>query len=235
MYKNEKSEVHKGHRKRVKDNFIKNGLDVFSDVQALEMALFFCLPQGDTNELAHKLINKFGSFSAVFDATPEQLESVSGIGENTKVFLKYIPALLRRYRIDKIADDNIFETQEKTGRYLMAYFMTEIREKALVMAFDRKRRLLGTVPLPTSSVGTSAANAREIAELALSMKSDAIVIAHNHSSGLCEPSEADISATNALDFSLSTVGINLIEHYIVTNDSYLGIKEYIRKNGYMNT
>lgn len=234
MYKNEKSEFHKGHRKRVKDNFMKNGLDIFTDVQALEMALFFCVPQGDTNELAHKLINKFGSFSAVFDATPEQLENVPGVGENTKVFLKYIPALLRRYRIDKITDDNIFETSDKTGRYLMAYFMTEVREKWVVMAFDRKRRLLGTIPVPESYIGTYSSNARELAELAISMKADAIIIAHNHPSGIYEPSEADISVTNAIDFSLSAVGINLVEHYIVTDNHYLGIKEYIRKNGYIN-
>lgn len=232
MYKNEKSEVHKGHRKRVKDKFMRDGLDTFTDVQALEMTLYFCIPQGDTNELAHELLNKFGSFSAVFDATPEQLEGISGIGENTKVFLKYIPALLRRYRIDKIADDNIFESKDKTVRYLMAYFMTDTREKGIVMAFDRKRRLLGAIPMPAAYIGTSTANAREIAELAISMKSDAIIIAHNHPSGICEPSEADISATNSLDFALSAVGINLIEHYIVTDDKYLGIKEYIRTNGY---
>ena len=233
MYKNDRSELHKGHRKRVKDKFIANGLEDFTDIQTLEAALFFCIPQGDTNEIAHRLINKFGSLSAVFDATDEQLLSVPGVGYNTYTFLKFMPELMRRYRMDKISDDNIFESREKIARYLSAYFMTATSECAVVMCFDKKRRLLGTSSIPPESVGAMS-NARRIAELAITMKADSIVLAHNHPSGICAPSNVDISATNSLCASLSAVGINLLEHYIIAGEEYLGLKDYIITYGYKN-
>lgn len=233
MYKNEKSELHKGHRQRVKEKFIQNGLKDFTDVQVLEAALFFCIPQGDTNDIAHRLLNKFGSLSAVFDASDEYLLSVQGVGENTRTFLRFMPELMRRYRMDKIADDNVFESKEKIARYLSAYFMTSKSEHAVVLCFDKRRRLLGEETLTPDSVN-AASGSRKIAEIAISMKADSVVLAHNHPSGICEPSNVDISTTNAIELSLSSIGINLIEHFIITCDNYIGLKEYISIHGYEN-
>lgn len=233
MYKNENSELHKGHRKRVKDKFIQNGLKDFSDIQVLEAALFFCIPQGDTNDIAHRLLNKFGSLSAVFDASEEHLLSVQGVGENTCTFLRFMPELMRRYRMDKIADDSIFESKEKIARYLSAYFMTLKGEHAVVLCFDKRRRLLGEESLTPESVN-AVSGSRKIAEVVISMKADSVVLAHNHPSGICEPSNVDISTTNAIELSLSSIGINLIEHFIITCDKYIGLKEYISMHGYEN-
>ena len=98
------SHPHSGHRARVKARFLKEGLDAFEDHNALELLLFYAIPQRDTNELAHKLISAFGSFSAVFDAPVESLMQVGGIKENTAILIKLIPALYGKYAQSKQGD-----------------------------------------------------------------------------------------------------------------------------------
>ena len=197
------------------------------------MALFFGIPQGDTNDLAHRLLDRFGSFSAVLDAPYEQLLEINGMGENAATFLRCLPALCRKYRLDRIASNNLFESDEKIGRYLLAYFMGEQVERSVLLSFDGKRRLLG-VDRPFSSGLTDMAEitTRRIAELALAHRAHYVVLAHNHPSGICEPSEFDITATNALDYALHSVGLQLIEHYVVTEEEFCGIKAFIHDGGY---
>lgn len=219
----------------MKERFARSGGEDFTDVQLLEMALFFAIPQGDTNELAHRLMNKFGSVSAVLDAPREQLTDVPGIGDNAASFLNFTVALARRYRIDKIADDNVFENADKIGRYLLAFFMGVRGEQTVLMCLDGKRRLLSCEKVFSDGMTEmTPAVARRIAELALSLRAQGVVLAHNHPSGICEPSEYDITATNALNMALAGVGITLIEHYVITDEEFLPIKSYITEHGYEN-
>lgn len=234
-YKSESSNLHKGHRARVKEHFVRSGGEDFTDVQMLEMALFFAIPQGDTNELAHRLMNKFGSISAVLDAPHEQLTDVPGIGDNAASFLNFSVALARRYRLDKIADDNLFENADKIGRYLMAFLMGASGEQTVLMCLDGKRRLLFCEKVFSDGMTEmTPAIVRKIAELALSHRAHGVVLAHNHPSGICEPSEYDITATNALNMALAGVGITLIEHYVITDEEYSPIMSYIAEHGYEN-
>ena len=82
--------IHKGHRQRMKDRFLQEGLDHFSDIQVLELLLFYCIPRQDTNPIAHKLLDHFGSLSQVLEASVEELTKVPGIGENAATFLHLI-------------------------------------------------------------------------------------------------------------------------------------------------
>ena len=93
---------HKGHRQRVKNRVLREGVDSFEDHQILELLLFYCIPMKDTNELAHLLIDRFGSLAGVLDARPEDLCAVSGITENSGILLNLIPSLARRYHQEKL-------------------------------------------------------------------------------------------------------------------------------------
>ena len=93
--------VHAGHRQRLKRQFLEAGLDSLSDVNCLELLLFYAIARRDTNPLAHALLEQFGSLSAVFNASPEQLQQGPGISEHAAVLLHAIPALGRRYFIDQ--------------------------------------------------------------------------------------------------------------------------------------
>jgi len=83
--------VHEGHRKRLKERFLREGLDSFEQHQVLELLLFFSIPRKDTNELAHTLLNRYGSLSGVFEADPKDLATTPGIGENSAILLSLIP------------------------------------------------------------------------------------------------------------------------------------------------
>ena len=87
--------IHDGHRQRVYDRLRKEGLDSFSPHNVLELLLFFSSPRADTNEIAHRLIDRFGSVAAVLDAPESELVKVNGVGEYSATLIKLIPQLAR--------------------------------------------------------------------------------------------------------------------------------------------
>jgi DNA repair protein RadC len=89
--------MHEGHRKRVKDRFLSEGLDAFEDHQVLELLLFYCIPRRDTNELAHRMIKEFGSLAGLFEAEPKDISKRCGVSENTAILVSLVPSLARRY------------------------------------------------------------------------------------------------------------------------------------------
>jgi DNA repair protein RadC len=93
--------IHDGHRQRLKERFLEQGLDSFTKYQALELMLFYCIPRQNTNDIAHRLIEHFGSVSQTLDADIEELCSVEGIGLSAATFLKLLPAVARYYEDDK--------------------------------------------------------------------------------------------------------------------------------------
>ena len=117
--------MHKGHRDRVKNRFLNEGLDHFEDHQVLEFLLFYSIPVRDTNELAHTLIRRYGSLSAVLEADVEDLMTVPGIGKNSAVLLSLIPSLSRRYFKDKWGDKPQLNSSSKAGEYLISLLLVD--------------------------------------------------------------------------------------------------------------
>ena len=83
----DKTNTHLGHRDRLRARFLEEGLDGFENHQVLELLLFHVIPRGDTNPIAHRLIKRFGSLAAVFEADPKDLAVVEGVGERAAAFL----------------------------------------------------------------------------------------------------------------------------------------------------
>lgn len=235
VYKSEESNLHAGHRKRLKNKYLTLGIGSLKDEEILELLLFYALPQGDTSNLAHRLLTRFGSLSAILDTPRERLLEVSGINEHSAIYLSLLTDVGKLYRMDKINADNLYESKEKIGRYVTAFLGAERRERTALLCFDRQRRLISGEVIFDEAVGQlSTAHIRKICTRALGVGAYSVVLAHNHTSGIAEPSENDLSSTNALDISLGGVGVQLIEHFIVTDESYIGIKDFIENNGYDN-
>ncbi|MBQ3500307.1 MAG: hypothetical protein IJA70_02625, partial [Oscillospiraceae bacterium] len=127
---------HDGHRKRLKARFMKTGLDDFEPHNILELLLFYSVPRKDTNPLAHRLVNRFGSLSGVFDAGPEELMKVDGITENTAVLISMIPQLARKYLEDKSDAVNAISGFDDIGTYLMPKFVGRTVETIMLAALD---------------------------------------------------------------------------------------------------
>ena len=218
-----KTGPHDGHRQRLKNRFLSSSLDGFEPHQILELLLFFSIPRQDTNEIAHALIDKFGSLSGVFDASFQDLIKVTGIKENSATLIKLIPQIARAYMVDSAPPEKVFDHADKVGRYLVSKYVGETNEVVYAMFLNNAFEHLGFVKLNEGSINSSAINTRAILEKAIECKATMIVLAHNHPSGLPFPSMEDIETTFALHSTLESVGIGLIEHFLIAGDKYFPI------------
>lgn len=215
--------VHDGHRDRLKKRFQTEGLDNFTDIQVLELLLFYCIPRKDTNELAHKLLERFGSLSQVLETKPEDLMTVPGVGENAALFLSLIPAAGRYYAVDRVSRSKILLTTEDCGRYLLPYFEGRSQETVFLLCLDAKCKVLCCQQAGEGSVNSAGVSVRRVVEMALAANATTVVLAHNHPSGLALPSHEDIATTQRLAAALDAVEITLADHIVVADDDYVSL------------
>ena len=213
--------MHTGHRQRLKQQFLKNGLDGFTDFQVLELLLFYCIPRVDTNPLAHRLIEHFGSLDQVLDANPEELMRVEGIGEHAATFLSLMTAASRYYQIKRSENTKILTTVEACGQYLLPFFHGRTNETVFLLCLDAKCKVLQCKELGEGSVNFASVPIRRIVETALMSKAVSVVLAHNHPSGLALPSADDILSTQRTAAALAAVEITLVDHIIVADDDFV--------------
>ncbi len=217
--------IHVGHRARMKNRFIEHGLESFEDHSVLELLLFYALPRADVNPIAHALIDKFGSLSAVFDAPCEELVKVSGIGTNTAEFIKLIPQVSRRYLISRSSFDDILDSTKKAGEYLMPRFYAERDEIVYMVCLDAKCKVLSCKLLFRGSVNSANVSIRKIVENALLYNSTSVIIAHNHTSGIAVPSGEDKETTQRIEQALKAVDITLADHIVVADDDFVSMAD----------
>ncbi len=215
--------IHSGHRDRLRSRFLREGLDNFEEVNALELLLFYCIPRKDTNELAHALLSHFGSFHQVLDATPEELMAVPGIGEGTATFLPLISAACRYYRVNQANDGSALNTIEKCGDYLVNYFHSRKNETVILLCLDAKCKKIVCREIGEGSVNSASISIRRVVEIALGVKATFVVLAHNHPSGVAVPSAEDVQTTKMIARSLNAVGISLTDHIVVADDDYVSM------------
>ena len=215
--------THDGHRIRLKAQFRENGLDGFTDVQALELALFYCIPQKDTNPIAHDLIEHFGSLAQVLEAPVAELVKVSGIGEHAAVYLHMVTELGRYYLVNRATQITILPTIDKCGEYLVPFFFGRRVETVFLLCLDAKCKVLCCKEVGEGSVNFAGISVRKIVETALGVNATTVVLAHNHPSGVAIPSGEDIQTTKRLAMALQSVEIQLADHIIVADDDYVSI------------
>ena len=226
--------VHDGHRKRLKTQFLIHGED-FHDHQLLELLLCYAIPQGDVNGLAHALLDQFGSLAGVFDALPPSLTRVDGVGEHTAVLLKLIPKLAGRYSTIRSSPGDILASSRAARDYLLPYFQPGPRnEMVYLVCMDAKYKVLGCHKLGEGTVNAADITPRRVVELALAHNASAVLLAHNHVSGLALPSNADLLTTETLARVLREVGVELADHLIFTEDDMVSLKDSGLLNGYPN-
>lgn len=213
--------IHDGHRQRLRERFINQGLDHFTDVQVLELLLFYCIPRQDTNELAHRLLDRFGSFSQVLDADLEDLVSVKGIGENTAVFIKMLPAVGRYYGVDRTRmEDMPLLTSDACGEYLLPRFLGRTNESVFLLCMDAKGKPISCKLIGEGGINSTGVPVRRIVEVALSAKATSVVLAHNHPSGIALPSREDVATTQKIAVALQAVDVVLADHLVIADGDF---------------
>ena len=217
--------THDGHRARMKHRFLQHGLDNFDDHSVLELLLFHSVPRRDTNELAHELINKFGSLAEVFDAPVEALTQIDGLGEASALLIKLMPQLSRRYLISRSAPDKLLNSSRQAGEYITPYFFGERDEVVYLVCLDGKCKVLACRLMFRGSVNSASINIRRLVETALSFNSTSVILAHNHTSGIAIPSHEDISSTRRISEALAAVEITMTDHIVVADTDFISFAD----------
>lgn len=218
--------IHDGHRQRLKERFINQGLDQFTDVQTLELLLFYCIPRQDTNELAHRLLDRFGSFSQVLEADVEDLVKVKGIGENAAIFLKLVPAAGRYYQVDRVRmEGQPLLTTEACGAYLLPFFSGRCNETVFLLCLDAKGKVICCRLVGEGGINSAGVPIRKIVEIALSVKATSVVLAHNHPSGIALPSNEDVATTQRISAALQAVDVILADHLVIADDDFTSMAQ----------
>lgn len=217
--------IHAGHRQRSKTEFLARGLEGWPDHRALELLLFYAIPQGDVNGLAHELIDRFGSIAGVLDASVDELKKVKGVGEHTAVLLKLIPALGSRYMADRSHLGGIVRTVEEAGALLAPYFYGSRNEMTYILCLDSKGKLLGVRKVSEGSIYAADISIRRIVEEAMGLRAAKLYLAHNHISNLAFPSGADWQATDTIRAALMAVGLELVDHLIFVDGDMVSLNQ----------
>ena len=220
MHGGEKMSVHNGHRERLKERFSSEGLDSFTEIQVLELMLFYCVPRQDTNPLAHRLLEHFGTLAQVLDASPAELERVPGVGKNVSTYLKLSTAVMRRYLVSRAQENVILDSIEKCGDYLVPRFFGKRNETVLLLCLDAKCKVLCCKEVGEGTVNTAAVPIRRVVEIAMSANATSVVMAHNHTSGVALPTKEDVETTRLAAQALRAMEIQLIDHIVVAEDDY---------------
>ena len=221
---NEKN-IHVKHRDRVKKRFRDSGLDDFSEVQVLELLLFYCRAREDTNPIAHRLLDHFGSFAGVMEAPVEELIKVEGMGSQSALFLNLIHQTERYYRVNLEQQNKILLTTEQCGKYLIPFFHGLRNETAFLLCLDAKCKVLCCKKLGEGTVNSTAIPIRRVVEIALGFNATSVVLAHNHPSGIAIPSGEDVQTTMRVAAALSTVDVVLADHIVVADNDYVSMKD----------
>ena len=227
--------IHDGHRKRLKARFLEEGMDSFSEVQVLELLLFYAIPRKDTNPIAHGLLERFGSMSQVMEASVEELCKVDGISENSAVLLKLVTEAGRYYQINRNARSEILTTLDACAEYMLPFFFGRRVETVYLLCLDAKSKVLCCREVGEGSVNSTSISIRKIVEIALGVGATSVVLAHNHPSGVAVPSSEDILTTRRLFLALQAVEITLVDHVVIADGDYVSMaqsnyrfQEYLR-------
>lgn len=225
--------LHSGHRKRLKEQFAFDGGRSLSDFTFLEYLLFFAIPQGDTNPIAHRLINKFGSFDKVLEATREELLSVQGIGEHAASFLTSLLPAYSRYIERRTGEKFEYTDLSSIREYLKGKYMNVTGEKALLLHFDSKGVFTNSFFLGSGDISHIEIDNREIASSVLRDKAVYSILVHNHPSGIVSPSTEDLIGVEGISALLKMLSVTLVDNIIVTEDDFLAFSQNSRYVKYL--
>ena len=217
--------VHDGHRERLRDSFLEYGLEHMNDINALELLLFYAIPRRDTNELAHRLIDHFGSLDAVFAASEQELCEVEGVGRNTAALLLLVPQIFKKSEVSKTKDMTVIRNSRDAGAFLKPRFLLERDEVLLMICLDNKRSVISCCEMGRGIVNAIDVNIRRMVEHALKVKAASVIVAHNHPRGFAAPSREDDTFTMALTKAMRAVGIPLEDHIIVADGTAISLAD----------
>jgi DNA repair protein RadC len=193
-----------------------------ADHAVLEMILTYVIPRKDVNELAHRLLNKFGSLTNVLEADPLRLSDVDGIGEKAGLFLHFLYDLHRRLTLESASTLNgavRLENPENACRYAIALGMADRYETLRIICMDANMTVLHTEALQVGTLSHVSFEPRRVIETALLHNARYLILTHNHPSGILIPSAEDIETAKRIEQIGSRLEIDVRDQLILTKNA----------------
>ena len=204
-----------GHRQRLRDKFLAQGIEAFTDAEIIELLLTFGTPRSDCKEAARALLAQFGSLPAVIDAAPVQLQQVKGVGPKNTFALHFIQGVARRYLHQRVVGKEYVRSSREVADYLI-HSMRGLQHEVLPVVFlDAAHAVLDATVVAEGTVTVNTIYPRELVKAALARNASALVIAHNHPSGSLTPSRQDSELTRSLYLVCSFMHLDLLDHLII--------------------
>lgn len=222
--------LHQGHRARIREAVMSNGWESLNEHQLLEYMLFAVMPRQDTNELAHKLMNEFGGFAGVLDASIADLKNINGIGEIAAVYLNSFQNIFKVYKLSKLMPRAKITCVKEVYDYLGDAVALLAREEFYIICLDSLSRAILCKKIATGSVNQVSVSIKDVTETVFRSKASGIILVHNHPTGSLEPSQEDIAITRQIFLNLSLNGIYVLDHIIISQQGYYSFKH----NGYFD-
>ena len=221
--------IHDGHRDRIREKILKNGIEGLQPHEVLEYLLYGFIPRKDTNAIAHELINTFGSFDGVLNTDIDRLEAVKGMTRNAAIFLNSLPKILKLY-----SDGASIGRQNLSGRGIARTFMkTQVYgqevEVLVVAALDARDNLIRLERMRKGTGNSVPLPMRDVVDFAIRTNASSLLMAHNHPSGDIGPSKNDMELTVELSRMLANMNVKLQDHFIFSDNKYFSFEE----NGYI--
>jgi DNA repair protein RadC len=220
-------ERHKGagHRKRLRNRFLQGGLGGFLDYEIVELLLTLGTPRKDCKQMAKEAIKKFRGLRGVLDASLEELQQIKGVGPHNAFGVKLFQAISERYAKEKIPHKISLNSPKAVADYLQKRIGREKKEHFVILCLDTRNNLIKVSDISIGSLNANIVHPREIFREAIQSSAAQIILAHNHPSEIPEASPEDVALTKRLEDVAKIVGIEVVDHIIVTKNSHLSFKE----------
>ncbi|MFO1242103.1 MAG: DNA repair protein RadC [Rickettsiales bacterium] len=213
-----------GHRSRLRERFMTGGNSALADYELLEMVLFAAHPRGDVKPLAKQLIQHFGSFAGVIEASPEALSSVENVGDSAIAAIKLVGAAAERLLKQQASEGPIIQSWTALLDYCKVAMAAKKVEEFRILFLDAKHKLIGDEVQNRGTIDHTAVYPREVLKRALEFHASAIILVHNHPSGDPTPSKADIDMTKAIVQAARALNISVHDHLIIGKKGHYSFK-----------
>ncbi len=209
-----------GHRKRLRERFLKGGLAGFPDYEIIELLLSLGTPRRDCKQQAKEAIKRFKTLRGVLTASPQELQQIKGIGPHSAFGIKLVQEVAREFLKEKIIDEPVYKSSQEIFDYLYHSMRDLKKEVFKVIYLNSQNQIIETADLFEGTVSSSSISPREVIESAIKNNAASLIFAHNHPSGSADPSKSDKELTRDLVYAGSIIQIKVLDHIIIGNDRY---------------
>lgn len=210
---------------RPREKLLARGAHSLSDAELLAIFLRTGTPGVTAVDLARRLLGDFGGLRALLDTPVKRLRRLPGMGDARIALLQAALELGRRWLAEELEREAALTRPEDAGRFLMARLRAYPHEVFACLFLDNKHRVLIFEELFHGTIDGAAVYPREVVRRCLHHNAAAVILAHNHPSGVAEPSESDRAITRRLSDALALVDVRVLDHLVIGDGGWTSLAE----------